>query len=129
MTHAVMIAVHAAAAAARERNRVLDAFRVQGATAPERARPLAELGLSADDRTIANLVQAGVIRGVDARGRLTVLGDDFARPRGFFLDENQAIADRDRGSISPRRRKVFVVVSIGLGALAALLGLVLLRAG
>jgi hypothetical protein len=48
MAHGAMIAVHAAHAAAQAQARVLDAFRVRNATAPERALPLAELGLSRD---------------------------------------------------------------------------------
>ena len=132
MTHAAMLAVHAAAAAARERTRVLDAFRINDATAPERARPLAELGLAADDRAMADLVQSGVIRGVDARGRPTVLGDQFARPSAFYLDEGSAIVDRNRGFGNPRRRKLVLAITIGVAVLAAVLALILVlmaRAG
>ena len=132
MTHGVMIAVHAAAAAARERTRVLDAFRLNDATAPERARPLDELGLAADDRATADLVQSGVIRGVDARGRPTVLGDEFARPKAFYLDEASAIVDRDRGFGNPRRRKLLLLITLGLAVLAAVTALILVllaRAG
>lgn len=127
-----MIAVHAAAAAARERTRVLDAFRIKDATAPERARSLAELGLASDDRTTAGLVQSGVIRGVDTRGRPTVLGDEFVHPRAFYLDETSAIADRDRGFGNLRRRKLLLVFAVGLAVLAAVAALILVllaRAG
>jgi hypothetical protein len=120
MTHGVMIALHAAATAARERTRVLDAFRIQAATAPERARPLAELELAANDRVLADLVQAGVVRGVDSRGRPTALGDEFALPKAFYLDEASAIAERNKASGNPRH-----MITIGLTALAAVVALLL----
>ena len=50
MTHGAMVAIHAAtaaAAAAKARTQVLDTFRIQDATAPERARTLAEIRLAA----------------------------------------------------------------------------------
>jgi hypothetical protein len=124
MTHGVMIALHAAAAA-RERTRVLDAFRIQGATAPERARPLAELELAANDRVMSDLVQAGVIRGVDARGNPTALGDEFALPKAFYLDEASSIADRDKAFGNPRQRKKLLMITISLAALAAAVALLL----
>jgi hypothetical protein len=82
-----MIAVHAAAAA-RERTRVLDAFRVHDATAPDRARP-------------------------------------FASPKAFYLDEASAIVDRNRGFGNPRRRKLLLLITIGLAVLAAVLAVIL----
>ncbi len=72
MSYAVMIAVQAATAAKKERARIIDAFRLQQATSPERARPLDELGIPMSDRSLATYIRAGVIRGVDTRGRLAV---------------------------------------------------------
>ena len=122
MTHGAMIAAHAAhAAAARARTAVLDAMRVQGATAPERARPLAELGLSADSAALREWMARGVIRSVDSRGRPTVLGDSYASATGFYLDETAYIAQRDRGV---SRRRVHALALLALALL--LLGLALL---
>ena len=65
MTHGAMIAAHAAhAAAVRARTAVLDAMRVQGATAPERAHPLVELGLSADSAALREWLARRDPRGV-----------------------------------------------------------------
>ena len=68
MNHGAMIAIHAAAAAAKARSDVLDAFRVRGATAPDRARPLYDLGLALDNAALREFFAAGILRGVDARG-------------------------------------------------------------
>ena len=66
-----MVAIHTAttaAAAAKARTKVLDTFRTHDATAPTRARTLADIGLSADD-AVGKLIEAGVIRPVDSRHR------------------------------------------------------------
>ena len=126
MNHGAMVAIHGAARAAAERKamaRVLDAFRVRGATAPERARPLAELGLSDGDRVLGQLVRAGVVRGVDARGRVTVLGDDLARPVAHYLDEPAFVAHRDAKTSADSRTAVLIVVAF----LLLLLGVALVR--
>ena len=134
MTHGAMIAIHAAAAAARARTHALDAFRVRGATAPERARPLVDLGLTADDRALRGLLAEGVVRAVDARGRATVIGDDFARVAGYYLDEAAFVAQRDRGgSGGPERARtrarILAVLAAALAALGAGLLLSLGRGG
>ena len=123
MTHGAMIAVHAAAAAARAHTKVLDAFRVNGATAPERARPLAELGLSDSDRSLGKCIATGVVRGVDARGRPTVLGYETAHVAGYYLDEAAYVARRDR---RPSRRKRLVLVAIAVSLMLIGIATVLL---
>ena len=125
MNHGAMVAIHAGsmAAAAKAHAKVLDGFRVPGATAPERARPLADLGLADDDRILAQLVKAGVVRGVDARGRPTVLGDDLNRTAAYYLDEAAFVAHRDARSKSDSRLAVLVVIAVVL----LLLGVVLFR--
>ena len=74
-----------ATTAARAQQRHLDAFRRAGATAPERAQPLAALNVPADS-TFDALVAAGVVR--DAGGER------------FYLDEVAVIAHRRE---EPRR--------------------------
>ena len=109
MTVGANVAIMAAAASsARARQRVLDAFRVAGATAPERARPLAELGLTLDS-TLEACVNAGVVR----RGK---------RDGELWLDESAYIARRDGGE----RKAAKAVVIVSLIALALLLVAVLL---
>ena len=99
-------AVIAAAAAARQRRiqHVCDAFRVAGATAPERARPLGELGL-AEGGELAELERAGVVR--RERGR-----------NAWYLDEATWIARRD--AHSSRTAKIALVIVIA--TIALLLG-------
>jgi hypothetical protein len=105
--------VVAAAAAARRRrlNQVLDAFRLAGATAPDRARPLDEVlvGLDAEVRELAR-------KGVLVTGR---------RGDAWYLDEAACIAWRDA---RPNRRArvalviVLVVVAVVLLAVIAIVG-------
>ena len=128
MTHGAMVAIQAtaAAAAAKARTQVLDTFRIQDATAPERARTLAEIGLASDDAAVRDLIAAGVLRGVDARARLTVLGDSIDRVAGFYLDEQAYIAHRDGTSARSSRQAVLlacsvVLVALGLAALAVII--------
>jgi hypothetical protein len=127
MNHGAMVAIHAAtiaAAAAAARTKALDAFRVHDATRPERARTLAEIGLSGDDHAVGELIAAGVLRGVDTRGRLTVLGDSVDRVAGYYLDEPAYIAYRDgKGGRTSRKEAVLMVcilvlAAIGVAALA-----------
>ena len=132
MTHGAMIAIHAAsvaAAAAKARTQVLDTFRLQDATRPERARPLAEVGLSIDDNAVRELISTGVIRGVDSRGRLTILGDSIDRVDGYYLDEQAYIAHRDGTSKKTSRKEATLIACLlVLAALAVIaLGVILAR--
>lgn len=68
------------AAQAQAERRVLEAFRVEGATAPERARTLAELDVP-DSTAVRTFVKRGLLR-EEAGGRL-------------WLDE-RAVAERSR---------------------------------
>jgi hypothetical protein len=101
-------AVIAAAAAARRRRRreILDGFRIGGATAPERARRVDELGLS-DSRELAELVESGVLL-------------QGPRRDSWYLDEAAYVADRDARAMRPVRAMVVIAV------LMVLLGLLLL---
>lgn len=80
----VMIAVHAAQQQEAERS-ALDAFRLAGATAPERAQPLERL----------NLVHGDAITRLEERGLLRTAG----RHR-YYLDEAAVIARRTGTSTS-----------------------------
>lgn len=114
MNHGAMVAIHAAttaAAAAKARTQVLDAFRTHDATAPDRARTLAEVRVG-NDHVFRALVEAGVVRGVDSRGRLTVLGDSVDRVAGYYLDEAAYIAHRDGTDRTSSRKAVAVVVCV-----------------
>jgi hypothetical protein len=108
MATTAIIAAHAAKAATTARTRILDAFRLRDATAPERALPLAELGLAVDDRYLAEYIRSGVIRGVDSRDRPAVIGYEHVRIGGYFLDERACIAERDRhaGAGTSRQRRI-----------------------
>lgn len=90
---AILAASASAAAAAAER-RHLDALRIAGATAPERARPLEQLDLSRDD-AFGRLAARGVVR--QAGG-------------GVYLDEVAFIAHRDRPAGSPRASLVLTLL-------------------
>ena len=120
-----MIAINAAASAAKARTRVIDAFRLRGATAPERARPLAELGLASDDRALGAYIASGVIRGVDPRGRPAVIGYEHSRIEGYYLDEGAYMAERDRGGGGLRRSRVLLVI-VGILLVLLVLPLVFL---
>jgi hypothetical protein len=130
MTHGAMVAIHAAtvaAAAAKARTDVLDAFRVRDATAADRARALADVGLSIDNKAVQEFISAGVIRGVDSRGRLTVLGDSIDRVVGYYLDEPAYITHRDAESKSSKYQALIIVCSMVFLALVAILVAVVLR--
>ena len=125
MNPGTMVAIHAATAAAaaeKARTRVLDCFRTNDATAPDRARTLRELGLAARDTPVGELISAGVVRGVDSRGRLTVIGDSIDRVVGYYLDEPAYIAHRDRkASVDTRKSVVAVLAAILVAAGVAVL--------
>ena len=93
----------AAAARARRIAQVLDAFRVAGATAAERARPLEPLGLESDPE-LTTLARAGVLVHDTAMG-------------GWWLDESAWIRHRDQ---RPPRKAVKLL----LGFIAFMLALV-----
>jgi hypothetical protein len=120
MNPGTMVAIHAAtaaAAASKARTKVLDTFRTHDATAPTRARRLADIGLAGDD-AVARLIQDGVIRPVDSRGRLTVLGESIDRVAGYYLDEAAYIVNRDGADRASSRKGVLlacaaVVVAAG----------------
>jgi hypothetical protein len=101
-------AVVAAAAAARQRRmrEILDGFRIGGATAPERARRVDELGLT-DSRELAEFVESGVL----IRG---------PRNDTWYLDEVAYVAHRDAKVTRPVR------VLVALGVMLLLLGVLLL---
>ena len=62
----------------RELRRIANAFRVAGALAPERAKPLAQLGL-ADSRLVRSFVDKRIIREVRA-GEFYLDDDAWRRP-------------------------------------------------
>ena len=95
-----------AASAALARQRVLDACRVSGATAPERVRSLESMGLIRDG-AFEQLVKEGFVRpGTGANG--------------FYLDESALIAHRDR---KPSRATIvaFCAITVGMLLIAVLL--------
>ena len=120
MNAGAMIAIQAAASAAKARTRILDAFRIHGATAPERARPLEELGLSPQDHTLLRCITVGVVRGVDARGRPVILGDATARVAGFYLDEAEWVRQRDRANRPGKRLWLVLLVIVTIALLPLL---------
>jgi hypothetical protein len=95
-------AVIAAAAAARRRRRreVLDGFRIAGATAPERARRVDELGLR-ESRELAELAESGVL----------IQGP---RRDSWYLDEATYVAYRDARELRPVRAMVVVALLLVL---------------
>jgi hypothetical protein len=125
MNAGAMIAIHAAAAAAKARTEVLDAFRRNGATAPERARSLYDLGLASDNHALRGFFEAGVLRGVDSRGREVLVGQESVSGDRYYLDEAAFIAQRDGGSFSTGQRRL-LLISLGVGLLV--IGLLILLA-
>lgn len=97
-------AVVAAAAQRRKQlDRVLDAFRVAGATAPDRAVSLSHLGRGYGEAD--ELLRAGVLRAGPQR-------------ESWYLDESAYVAFRDvRPNVALR-----VVLAAALAVIAALLG-------
>lgn len=96
-----ILAASAAAAAARAERRHLDALRVAGATAPNRAVQLEPLGLVRDE-AFKRLTARGVLREA-ARG-------------GIYLDEAAVIAHRDRRPAPSRGLLAVLVVLLAVGA-------------
>ena len=107
-----MVAIHVAAAATKARCKVMDSFRLAGATAAERARPIAELGVDPGDRYLAEFVAQGVIRGVDRRGRPVVIGDEYNAAESYWLDEAAVIANREGRANRESRKAAIVVLAI-----------------
>ena len=99
-----------AAAHAQRLQAVTDAFRLAGATAPERAQSLATLGV-AHEAEVAELASAGVL--LRGPGRDT-----------WYLSEAAVVARRDARRHVPR---VLLVVLIVLLALTAILAGVLMN--
>lgn len=114
-----MIAVHAAVAANAARAKIADAFRIKGATAPERAVPLDQLGVTIDEKILREFIDSGVIRGVDSRGRLTVIGDELRSPKAYYFDEVTFLAGRDNKKQSAQVRSLLIGLAIVLGFLGA----------
>ena len=105
------VAAAAAAGHIRRVHQVLDAFRVAGATAPERARRLNDL-VTGLDSEVDELARAGVLV-------------HTSRDNGWYLDEAAYIAWRDRGS--NRRARVVIAVAAALAALLVGLAVTLSR--
>lgn len=114
-----MIAIHAAVAANAARAKIADAFRLKDATAPERAVPLDELGVAIDENVLGEFIESGVIRGVDSRGRLTVIGDELRSPKAYYFDEVTFLAARDNRKQGAQARSVLIALAIALGFLVA----------
>ena len=113
MANAAIIAATAAQAATRRaEQQTLDAFRVAGATAPERALPLRRLA-GADAAAVERLRSRGIVR--DERGR------------DLWLDEQAVIAERDQPA-SGGRTAALVAVALLLVALGVLMFVIAARA-
>ncbi len=118
-----MIAVHAAVAAEAARAKIADAFRLRDATAPERAVPLDQLGVTIDEKVLGEFIDSGVIRGVDSRGRLTVIGDEVRPPKAYYFDEVTFLASRDNKKQSAQVRTLLIGLAlclIGAGLVAVI---------
>jgi hypothetical protein len=103
-----VVAIVAAQHARRVRD-VMDAFRLAGATAPERARTLSALGVTHDSE-VAQLEGQGIL--VPGPGAGT-----------WYLSEAAVVARRDR--LPPKALRVVLAVLVGL--LVVLLGVLLSR--
>ena len=114
-----MIAIHAAAAADAARAAIVDAFRLKGATAPERAVPLDQLGVTIDEKVLGELIDSAVIRGVDSRGRHTVIGDEIRPPKAYYFDEVTFLANRDGKKQSAQVRTVLIGLALALALIGA----------
>lgn len=92
------IAAVIAASSARVAEDLLERFRVSGATAPDRAQSLSQLGLTPDAAMLAQYAQAGVI----------------CQTRGdrFYLDESAYAVYRRRGT----RTAMIIAIAAGLMA-------------
>lgn len=105
-------AMIAAAAAAKRRrtNAILDAFRLAGATVPERAASTEGMGLSSS-RELDDLVTSGVI----------VAG---SRPGTWHLSEAAYVAHRDARPARALRVLALVLFALTILGVALLFGLV-----
>lgn len=107
---AATIAVIAAAHAQRVQE-VTDAFRLAGATAPDRAQSLEALGVQ-HVAEAEQLAQSGVL---------------VSGPRGgtWYLSEAALVAQREAAAQTPRWLLVVIVVLVAIGAVA--IGLLVAR--
>lgn len=105
-------AVIAAAAAAKRRqtNAILDAFRLAGATAPERAASTESLGLSGS-RELDDLVTNGVIVASSQTGT-------------WYMSEAAYVEHRDARPARALRVLALVVLALTILGVALLIGLV-----
>lgn len=103
MTSGAVVVAAAAAARRRRLQRVLDSFRIADATAPDRARTLASLGMT-DSAELTHLIDSGVVVAGRAQGT-------------WFLNEGAYVAHRDAKRVHIRRRMVIL-----LGCLMFILG-------
>jgi hypothetical protein len=101
-------AVAAAAAAAHTKRvqMILDAFRVAGATAPERARPLEQLGLERSSE-LEDLIKHQVLVATSHGG-------------AWYLSESAYIARRDSDASQTRRIVAFALAVALVGAMLAI---------
>jgi hypothetical protein len=104
---AAAVAALAAQQHALQVQEVTDAFRLAGATAPERARTLAELRV-AHAATAESLVKAGLLRPGAAAG-------------AWYLDEAAVVAHRGARAGRGRSRPVIIAIGALAGLLVALL--------
>lgn len=93
-----------AAAHAQRVQEITDAFRVAGATAPDRARSLASLGVEGNE-VIDELARAGVLVSGRASGT-------------WYLDEAAVVARRQAGARTPRWLLLVIIILAVLGAIA-----------
>lgn len=117
MNIGALAATIAATTAARARTELLDAFRVHEATSVDRASSLADLDLTDKSSRLETLLRDGVVRAVDARGRVcdsTHMHIDTAR---FYLDEGALVAQRASGS-----KKQAVQIALAILLALALVG-------
>jgi hypothetical protein len=92
--------IAAAAARRRRRQEIVDIFRLADATAPERSRSLAELGLQ-DNRDVHAFIREGVL----AAG---------ARSGELYLSEAAYLAHRGAYPASARRVLILVLVALAI---------------
>ena len=104
---AAAVAALAAQQHALQVQEVTDAFRLAGATAPERARTLAELRV-AHAATAESLAKAGLLRPGAAAGT-------------WYLDEAAVVAQRQARARRGRSRPVTIAIGVLTGLLLVLL--------
>jgi hypothetical protein len=98
-----IIGVVAGGAAARATEDLLERFRVAGATAPDRAQPLDQLGITTSTGILVRYAQAGVIC--------------QTRPDRFYLDEAAYAVYRRRNN------RTATVIALAAGLLALGVGI------